>query len=57
MVRAREGPKAARDRCCAGPRSYRAEYPFEVVQIDHTRFVQYHCRRFTKPGNPCRGRG
>jgi putative transposase len=36
MVRAREGPKAARDRFAPVPGEYRAEYPFEVVQIDHT---------------------
>ena len=36
VVRAREGPKAARDRFGPVPGEYRAEYPFEVVQIDHT---------------------
>ena len=36
VVLAREGPKAARDRFRPVPGEYRAEYPLEVVQIDHT---------------------
>ena len=36
VVRARSGPKAARDRFQPAPGSYDADYAYQVVQIDHT---------------------
>jgi putative transposase len=36
LVGAREGAKAARDRCKPVAREYRADYALQIVQIDHT---------------------
>jgi len=36
LIGAREGAKAARDRCKPVAREYRADYALQIVQIDHT---------------------
>lgn len=49
LIKARDGPKAAADKCRPVFQSYEAEYPLQVVQMDHTPadiiIVDEHFRR------------